>query len=53
MASSSTARVRGRLAGRDVRFDVEVLEADDARLTLIAARPISLEGRTRSVRRAA
>ena len=43
LAAGSTAAVRGRLAGRDVCFDVEVLEANDAQLTLIASGPILLE----------
>lgn len=43
LVAGSTASVSGRLAGRDVRFDVEVLEANDARLTLIASGPIVLE----------
>lgn len=43
LVTGSTARVRGRLAGRDVRFDVEVLEASDEQLTLIAQGPIQLE----------
>ena len=43
LVAGSTARVRGRLAGREMCFDVEVLQADDAQLTLIASGPILLE----------
>jgi hypothetical protein len=35
--------VRGRLAGVEVGFDVEVLEAGDGRLTLRAAGPVALD----------
>jgi hypothetical protein len=35
--------VRGRLAGIEVGFDVEVLEADESRLALRAAGPVALD----------
>jgi hypothetical protein len=34
LVSGTRARVRGRLAGRSLEFDVEVLAADDERLAL-------------------
>ena len=42
LRSGSRARVGGRLAGRLVEFDVEVLQASDGRLELIAHGPIAL-----------
>ncbi len=39
----SRPRVRGRLAGIEVGFDVEVLEADESRLALHAAGPVALD----------
>jgi hypothetical protein len=41
--AGSRARVRGRLAGRSVEFAVEVLQADERRLALVADGPISLD----------
>jgi hypothetical protein len=43
LVAGSRARVRGRLAGRTLEFDVEVLAADDERLALIATGPISID----------
>jgi Polyketide cyclase / dehydrase and lipid transport len=39
----SRVRVRGRLAGRTLEFDVEVLAADHERLALVATGPISID----------
>jgi len=41
----SRARVSGRLAGRRVGFDIEVLEADDSRLSLSADGPVGFDVR--------
>lgn len=43
LESGSRARVAGRLAGRAVEFDVDVLRASDDRLELVAEGPISLD----------
>ncbi len=43
LVAGSRARVRGRLAGRALEFDVEVIAADDKRLALIATGPISID----------
>ena len=43
LETGSRARVCGSIAGRSVEFDVEVLEADDGRLALLADGPISLD----------
>jgi carbon monoxide dehydrogenase subunit G len=43
LASGSRARVTGRLAGRSVGFDVEVLEAHPERLSLQASGPVALD----------
>ena len=43
LVAGSRARVRGRLAGRTLEFDVEVLAADDERLALRATGPISID----------
>jgi hypothetical protein len=43
LASGSRARVAGRLAGRSVEFDVDVLRASDERLELTAHGPISID----------
>lgn len=40
LATGSRALVRGRLAGRSVEFDVDVLEAVDERLLLVADGPL-------------
>src|SRR6516162_4286058 len=42
LEAGSRARVAGRLAGRSVEFDVDVLSATDDRLELVADGPISL-----------
>jgi len=47
LESGSRARVGGRLAGRSVEFDVNVLRACDERLELVADGPISLDVRYR------
>jgi hypothetical protein len=41
LASGSHARVVGRLAGRAMQFDVEVIDASDQQLELVAEGPIS------------
>jgi hypothetical protein len=43
LVTGSRARVRGRLAGRTLEFEVEVLAADDERLALVATGPISID----------
>jgi hypothetical protein len=43
LKAGSRARVEGRLAGRHVGFDVEVLAADEERLALLAHGPIALD----------
>jgi len=43
LESGSRARVAGRLAGRTVEFDVDVLNASDERLELVAEGPISID----------
>jgi hypothetical protein len=43
LVTGSRARVRGRLAGRTLQFDVEVLAADDERLALVATGPVSID----------
>jgi hypothetical protein len=43
LKSGTHARVAGRLAGRSVEFDVDVVRACDDRLELIADGPISLD----------
>ena len=43
LVAGSRARVRGRLAGRTLEFDVEVLAADPERLALVATGPISID----------
>ena len=43
LVAGSRARVRGGLAGRSLEFDVEVFEADDGRLSLVATGPISID----------
>jgi hypothetical protein len=43
LETGSCARVSGRLAGVDVGFDVEVLEAEDGRLFLTADGPVALD----------
>jgi hypothetical protein len=43
LVAGSRARVLGRLAGRTLEFDVEVLAADHERLALVATGPISID----------
>ena len=43
LVAGSRARVRGRLAGRTLEFEVEVMAADDERLALVATGPISID----------
>ena len=43
LLAGSRARVIGRLAGRTLEFDVEVLAADEKRLALVADGPISMD----------
>jgi hypothetical protein len=45
LVAGSRPRVRGRLAGVEVGFDVEVLEAGDSRLALRAAGPVGFDVR--------
>jgi hypothetical protein len=45
LEAGSRARVSGHLAGHSVEFDVEVLEASDQRLELVADGPIALSVR--------
>lgn len=47
LESGTRARVVGRLAGRSVAFDVDVLSASHERLELVAQGPISLDVRYR------
>jgi hypothetical protein len=42
LATGSRALVRGRLAGRSVEFEVDVLEAASERLSLVANGPLSM-----------
>jgi hypothetical protein len=43
LRAGSRARVAGRLAGRELGFDVEVIAADGERLALLASGPIDLD----------
>jgi len=43
LESGSRARVAGRLAGRSVEFEVDVLRASEERLELMAEGPISID----------
>ena len=43
LTTGDRVRVRGRLAGRSVDFEVEVSEADDGHLVLTAVGPIRLD----------
>jgi hypothetical protein len=43
LESGTHARVAGRLAGRSLEFDVEVLRASQDRLELVAQGPISID----------
>jgi hypothetical protein len=43
LVAGGSARVRGRIAGRPVEFAVEVLEADERHLALVANGPILLD----------
>jgi hypothetical protein len=43
LRAGSRAHVTGRLAGRDIGFDVEILHADEERLALLASGPIHLD----------
>ncbi|MFL5869133.1 MAG: SRPBCC family protein [Thermoleophilaceae bacterium] len=43
LEAGSVARVSGGLAGRKVSFEVEVIEAGEGRLSLIASGPITLD----------
>ena len=43
LEAGSTAQVAGRLAGREVTFDEEVVEADDGRLALRASGPVVVD----------
>jgi hypothetical protein len=45
LAAGSRARVGGRLVGRRIEFDVEIVEAGDRRLALRAQGPIDIEAR--------
>jgi hypothetical protein len=43
LQTGSHARVRGGLAGRQLEFDVEVREATDGRMSLVATGPVSID----------
>jgi hypothetical protein len=43
LQTGTRARVAGRIAGRDVGFDVRILHADERRLALRASGPIDIE----------
>jgi Polyketide cyclase / dehydrase and lipid transport len=43
LAAGEHVRVRGRLAGQSLEFEVDVAEADDGRLVLTAIGPIRLD----------
>ena len=43
LVSGTRARVRGRLAGRSLEFEVEILAADEDRLALVATGPILID----------
>jgi hypothetical protein len=43
LAAGARARVRGRLAGRAVEFGVDVLQADERRVALVADGPILID----------
>jgi len=45
LGAGTTARVGGRLAGREVGFDVRILTADERALRLRATGPIDIEAR--------
>ena len=45
LAAGTRARVGGRVVGRRIEFDVEIVEADDRRLALRAQGPIHIEAR--------
>src|ERR1700751_6031181 len=47
LASGTRGPAAGRLAGRSVKFDVDVLRASDERLELVAQGPISIDVRYR------
>src|SRR5690349_15332722 len=47
LEAGSHVRVAGRLAGRSLEFDVDVLRASDERLELVAQGPICLDVRYR------
>jgi hypothetical protein len=42
LVAGTRARVRGALAGRRLEFDVEIHEADEERLSLVAHGPVSI-----------
>lgn len=43
LEAGSRARVSGRLAGKRVGFDVDVIDAGDGRLALTASGPVSMD----------
>jgi hypothetical protein len=43
LTTGSKARVTGRLAGREIAFDIEVIRADEQRLLLTATGPIEID----------
>jgi len=45
LATGGRARVGGRIVGRRIEFDVEIVEADDRRLALRALGPLDIEAR--------
>jgi hypothetical protein len=45
LSTGTRARVAGRLLGRELRFDVDILRADERGLALTARGPIEIEAR--------
>jgi Polyketide cyclase / dehydrase and lipid transport len=43
LEAGGRAVLSGRLAGRRIRFDVEVVEAEDGRLSLVASGPVDMD----------
>jgi hypothetical protein len=51
LAPGSQARLSSRLAGREVGFDIRVLEADDCRLAIRASGPFDVDASCEAVAR--
>jgi hypothetical protein len=43
LRAGTHARVRGNVAGRGLEFDVEIEQADDGRLSLVATGPVTID----------